>query len=343
MLWQGLPTSLLGQKISPELLSFRASYMGSDEARRALEAEIEKRGQASQKELGEFGFSDLARIGDEQTLKSINAQQRQMRLVHLNRFKIEVEDADTLLLKRKGIRGWFSEPVSVRLAGIDAPEVAAHPNDPMRAFRIWQEQPGGQAAKARLQELIGTGEGLQVAVSTGRKTYGRYLGAVVGPGGENLAVQLAREGMVSALPFGRPEEDIVPRSTTLAAERTAQKRRRGIWQYARYQAIAETTKVLGNDITYTTLADVTRMSGNLTMGAYGSFLHELGTDTNLTDVEREQARRFGKALRKSYGPRRLRERTSATLPAIVSLVMTPPITRFKVWASGVLLRSYATY
>ena len=106
---------------------------------------------------------------------------------------IRVIDGDTLHVDGK----------KIRLTGIDAPELSQTCRDAQA-----REWPCGQAAKARLIELVSRGE---VACSArGRDRYGRTL-ALCSAGGH-------------AVDYRRYSSDY------LAAEREARAARRGLWQ-----------------------------------------------------------------------------------------------------------------
>ena len=305
--YRGLPNSLMGQRIDPSLLWYRENIWNVGSARKEAELQIEANEQAHQGTLGEFAPSDFDQnIG---TVIGLNRRNAALRSIRLNQFAINVEDADTIVLRRKGAWGWAKSAlgigdIQIRLAGIDAPEVVhAGGGDPLEDIRIWQNQPGGEAAAEFLTKLTANQDNMSLIVDPTRKTYGRYLGVLAGESGQNINLQLLEAGAVSALPFGPTEWDILNRRSAAGAEAGARESGIGLWQYARYQAIHEANQAIGRDITYNLLTRMDKMSRNLSLGAYGSFLADFGGQVGqISDYERAMARRMGKALRKTHGP-----------------------------------------
>jgi len=305
-----LPTSLMGVPIDPRILKFRQEVIDNPEERAELEARLKEKAAAAQANLGDFTEDDFTSI-DLGSIEGLNLQNKNLRAINLSKFSIEAEDADTLTLQRKGLAGFFSDPIQVRLSGIDAPETASHSNDPMEEVRIWQGQAGGKWSTAAFQKLLAEQKNLSLVIDTQNKTYGRSLGTLIGDGNENINLELIRSGIVSALPFGKTETDVISRSEAAQAEKQAVSQDAGIWGFSRYRAIKEATNTLGNAITYNTLTEINKLSQNLTLGAYGSFLQGFGEQQRaLTPEETAISRRFGYALRKSHAQPRFQQRWS---------------------------------
>jgi hypothetical protein len=118
---------------------------------------------------------------------------------------------------------------------------------------------------------------------------------------KNLNIEEVRQGMVSALPFGSSSDDLVNRKAVAAAEQEAFQGKRGMWAMKRYQASQIVTGIIGQDITHNTLTRQDKMASNLYVGAYSTFLHNMGSQTGaLSEREMAQARTFGNKLRKTY-------------------------------------------
>jgi endonuclease YncB( thermonuclease family) len=307
--WRGLPSHLSGQEIDQAILSFRGGVWDDPELREELQERLRAREQEAQEKLGKLSPEELF-FANTSVITGINKKNEELKLVRLQRFWVDVEDADTLVLYRKSAAGALRRllgrgGISVRLAGIDAPEITAHEDDPLSEVRIFQEQPGGQEAAEFLRSRIEEDETLSLVVGTSRQTYGRYLGSVVSEAtGENLSLEMLRRGMVTALPFGPAEEDILARSEAATAEQEAQLDRRGIWAYKRYQAMAIAAEAIGRPITHNTLTRLDKISANLNLGAYTSYLQSLGSDMGeLSPEEIRLARRMGRKLRRTHGPR----------------------------------------
>ncbi|MCW4026748.1 MAG: thermonuclease family protein [Candidatus Bathyarchaeota archaeon] len=324
---EGLPTELMGQPIDPRILEFRRDVWDVPTKRRELERRTREAQAEAQAKLGQFQRSDFLSY-DRGSVAGVNAKREDLARVNLSNFVMNVEDADTILLRRKGMLPWIKSlfgrgQVSVRLAGIDAPETEGHGNDPIGFLRMWQEQPGGQEATAKLQSMIAAQENLNLVVSTGKQTYGRSLGVLVGDQNKNLNLELLRKGAATALPFGPASEDILERQYAARAEEVAWKHREGIWDYARFKAQRVAHRHIGRAITHNTLTNVQKLASNLNLGAYGSWLEGMGSQKReITWSEIEQAQTFGRSLRRSHGPpsprikRRSREGASAAREAL---------------------------
>ena len=303
-----LPTSLMGVDIDPKILAFRENVINNSDAFEELNEKLKELQAQAQASLGTFQESDFQELENVNDSTLVNLQN--LREVNLNKFNLSVEDADTLILKRKGFFNLFSDPIMIRMSGIDAPETAGHENDPMEMIRIWQSQPYGEKATESLRRLIEVVEDeedkpVRLFVDAKNQTYGRSLGALVSGEGLNLNLMLAREGMVSALPFGKRSEDIINREAIQEAQEYAQEHEYGIWKLARYKAIAESTSKIGQPITYNTFTEINRLGRNLNLGAYGSFLESLGEEEReLTPEEKQTSRRLGWSLAKTHGPER---------------------------------------
>jgi endonuclease YncB( thermonuclease family) len=301
--YQGLPSSLMGQQINPEILAFREEVMDVPKERRALKQQL--RAAQESVELGTLRKGDVGKL--KRAARALNLNNRNLREVDLDEFNLKVEDADTLLLERKGLSGWFSDPVQVRLTAIDAPEVSGHMGDPLESVRINQEQLYGKEATKQLKRLIEQQDDLSLVIDPSQKTYGRYLGALVGDK-SILNLELIKQGAVAALPWGDKSKEIISRESAAAYERQAREQERGMWGFARYKAVAAAEQRIGQNITANTLTRIDKLAQNLNLGALQSFLEELGDDRReLTQQEFHKAQRMGYALSKTHGVRRNRK------------------------------------
>jgi len=308
--YRGLPASLMGIPIDSRILEFRADVWDSESARAEVQQTIKERSAIAQAKIGVLGPSDLFSV-DLQTIEGMNDLHDGMKAVRLSRFAIDVEDADTIMLRRRGVVPWLKstvgmgEEVVIRLAGIDAPEVAGHANDPLAPFRIFQNQPHGEAAAWQLKSILQEQDELSLVVAENQKTYGRYLGALVGEEGMNINLELLRKGAVSALPFGPSRTDVVSRRAAEQAEGQAVASGTGMWSYSRYQAAKIASREIGRVTTHNTLTRLDKLGANLNLGAYGSFLAEMGAKQQPLSVwERKKAKQIGRALKRTHGPRK---------------------------------------
>ena len=125
---------------------------------------------------------------------------------------VRVFDADTILVQLAG-----GTHERVRLLGVDAPEV--------KGYR--EAEPGGEEAKARARELLGSGPvRLETdATADDRDGYGRLLRYVRLPDGRDLGRTLIEEGYARAyrrFTYSRKKE-------YLRHESRAREERRGLW------------------------------------------------------------------------------------------------------------------
>lgn len=105
---------------------------------------------------------------------------------------LRVIDGDTFVAEA---RIWPGQTVtvSVRLRGIDAPEIRS---------RCAAEKAAGERSREALQRLIGTAT-VKIRNITGGKYYGRVLADVATPGGEPVAAKLLKRALVRPYGGGR--------------------------------------------------------------------------------------------------------------------------------------------
>jgi endonuclease YncB( thermonuclease family) len=280
-----------GRTLDPRITEFREDIWSDSEKRKEVLAKIKEEERAAQEDLGAFNKDEvsitdtlLKGAGSNPTLK-----------VDISNFNISAEDADTLILKRKGLFNFFDNPIQVRLAGIDAPETSGHSNDPLGFIRFAQNQPMGEEATSRLQEIIDSSNNLSLYI-TGEKTYGRYLGAVQADN-QSIAQTLVSEGMVAALPFGKVEGDILNRETLRKAQEQAELEERGMWKLKRYKAIAAANEQLDTPLTYNTLTRLDKLASGDALASYATLLESMGEETGkLTVAQASEAASAGRSI-----------------------------------------------
>lgn len=277
----------MGQPIDPRILKFRSDVIDDPKERAKLQRELKEA--EAENNLGVFSKGDLSTAGN-------------LQKVNLSNFRLSVEDADTLILQRRGLSGIGSAPIQIRLSGIDAPEISGHSGDPLETVRINEDQPFGREAAKGFQSLIAGQKNLQLLIDPSQQTYGRYLGFLEGDKGLNLNIQAVREGLATALPFGEESEELISRQTLASAEREARSSRAGLWKLSRYQALEIAKEKTGQAITHNTLTRIDKLAQNLNLGAYESFLESFGSATKpLTESQQDTAARMGYVLRKTQG------------------------------------------
>jgi hypothetical protein len=157
--------------------------------------------------------------------------------------------------------------MQIRLAGIDAPEVA-HSNEAIGGLRYEQEQPFGETGRAVLDSILRSSPDAQILVDPTQDTYGRSLGVLMA-GGKNINLELVRQGAAAQLPFGEVSSDLIPRSQLAAAEMQAYSNKQGMWSSEYWQAYHRS---VSNDarVTFNTLTRIDKMADNMNLAALNS-------------------------------------------------------------------------
>lgn len=183
-------------------------------------------------------------------------------------YHMNMEDADTISLKRNfgggGFKDFFSgrkstQSMSVRLAGIDSPEVA-HGNR--------GAQPYAEAAKRIAQDMVSKAKNVEVVFDKSDSTYGRRVGVLYADG-VNVNLELIKRGAAAYLPYrskkGRPIYDT---QEFAAAQENAYKSKRGMWRTDFFNSYKQIAEASGQTVTFNTLASpdkVARSSSLMTM------------------------------------------------------------------------------
>ena len=146
-----------------------------------------------------------------------------------------VDDGDTVKL---------TDGRRVRLAGIDAPEVA-HPayNDRPAS----PAEPFGDASRAALQSILARSHNriLLRSGSAGEDRYGRTLAYLYTPAGQSIQQQLVADGLAMAV-YMPP--NLALSDCLTATEQAARQARRGIWGNAEYDPGIDTARGIPADV-----------------------------------------------------------------------------------------------
>ena len=211
-------------------------------------------------------------------------------------WKITADDADTVTIKRGGLRGALSSffgqnrGYSFRLAGLDAPET---PHGDRAA------QPWALESKAAFVQMLADSKNIEIIFDPKETTYGRALGAVFADG-RNLNIELVKRGLASHLPYGKARNAIIDYKTLEEAESRAYLASRGMWSQPWAKSFYEHSAASGNRVTFNTLAktqSVVKNKGTMQMitameqaQAQGTFspqaaalARELGSKYNVGD------------------------------------------------------------
>ena len=196
--------------------------------------------------------------------------------VNPNDWKLSVEDADTVTLKRRGVRssvarffGLDSQDYTFRLEGIDSTETS-HGSDSYHS-----PQPFASQAKTALAALY-EGKNLQIAFDPTNMTYGRNVGVVYGDG-KNLNLEEVKRGIAAHLPYGKRDKAHVNWDSFSYAQEKAVASSRGMWATPWAQTYNAFTEAAGTQITFDTFTKPSKMAKNY------------GTMSILTEMEHAQS------------------------------------------------------
>lgn len=199
------------------------------------------------------------------------------KVVDLNNYDINVEDADTIKLTKKGAGGLFgkdSKPISIRLAGIDAPESADHEAGDAPKHVFHQEQEFNKESTAMLKDMLSKQKTLQLVVNTKDSTYGRQLGVIVGDNNTNINLDLVKKGAVTALPWDGGS-DIMSKGSLNQAQKQAMKNNEGLWQGKRYKAEYLFGELTEGPLTHNTLTNIKKLAEDPNLAALASYLKNI--------------------------------------------------------------------
>lgn len=195
------------------------------------------------------------------------------KIIRKNEFDINVEDGDTITLKRKGsdnsalskFMGNNGGTFSFRLAGIDSPETA-------HADR--GAQPYAEASKAMLQDIISKGKDVRLIMRPDDSTYGRQV-AMLYVDGKNINLEMIKRGMASYLPFkSKGKAPIFDQKAFEKAQENAVKSKRGMWSTSYFQAYSEIVKGSGETLTFNTLANATKVAKSANLMSVYSIMNQ---------------------------------------------------------------------
>ena len=210
-------------------------------------------------------------------------------------WKVSADDADTILIKRGGIRGAISsffgqnQGYSFRLAGIDSPEVA-HANEGFHA-----PQPHGEESAIIFQRMLADSKSLQLVFDPKQTTYGRALGAVIADG-KNLNYELVKQGQAAFLPFGKSENAIIDYGPLKAMEARAHGANQGMWQTPWAQAFYDISQESRNRITFNTFTKPERIVESGAKLSALSLMEQAQAQGRYTEANAQAASEIGKQL-----------------------------------------------
>ena len=272
--WQGLYSAILPASLqfhSPESIDRRMDRyyrtIWQNPGRRLLEEqEIERRQKKLYQQQTLFDILEASPVEDPSVFEGINRSAGgKLYSITLNpdKYAYEFDDADTLVVKRKG---WHGMPngkgVSIRLAGIDSPEVGGHELDPLKPVRIAQNQPYGRVAANAFRTLLESQESLTMVFDPNQTTYGRHVGVLFGDQMQNLNLTLVKQGMAAYLPYGQAEGAVINRFQFGVAEQRAYALNKGMWKEPFWQAYKMHQGTSGKNVTFNTFTRMDKLADN---------------------------------------------------------------------------------
>lgn len=220
-------------------------------------------------------------------------------------WKITATDADTINVKRGGIRGAMSSlfgnnsGYDFRLAGIDAPETSHEGR---------AAQPHALAAKQMAAAMLENSNDLKLVFDPNNITYGRQVGTVI-TDGVNMNLDLVRRGGAAFLPFKKKgTEEMYKKNAFRAAEERARGNHTGMWSTPFFQAYSDINSISGKTITFNTLANTKKVAQNTQQMSVAAIMQAAQDNGNYGKDLKTQAAELGdriKGLEKKSGRTRV--------------------------------------
>ena len=189
-------------------------------------------------------------------------------------WKMEVEDADTVVVKRRGVVGALSSffggnsGYKFRLSGIDAPET-----EHQGGAGYHKAQPYANASTLAAKQMVENARNLKIVVDPKNITYGRMVGTVFADD-KNLNLEFIKRGMASYLPFKKKgTEEMYQASSYEAASKMAMASDRGMWKTPFFSAYKDLVQQSGKTITFNTLTQIDKISANASLMNIASVMH----------------------------------------------------------------------
>jgi len=186
--------------------------------------------------------------------------------VDLSNYKVSAEDADTIVLRKKGVTGAVSsffgmgEEFKFRMAGIDAPETAHGPGTGYKSA-----MPYADAGTVALQGMLAGGTNLELLVDPKNMTYGRQV-ATIFQDGRNLNLELVKRGYAAHLPFRKKGvKEMYNPQVFSRAEALAQGADRNMWSSPFFKAYEDIVAASGQTITFNTFTQPNKLARNSTL------------------------------------------------------------------------------
>lgn len=200
---------------------------------------------------------------------------------------VTVEDADTLTIQKGG------RDVSIRLAGIDAPETSHGGRS---------AQPFAEEAKALVSEMLANAKDVRIVTDNTDTTYGRQVGVVYADG-KNLNLELIKRGFAAYLPYkGKGKQPIYDQKAFKQAEEMAYKSNRGMWAENYFKAYKELSVASGQTVTFNTLANPEKVAQNSNYMSMLGIMEKAQREGGISSSLKEEIASIGKVINSSDKP-----------------------------------------
>lgn len=189
-------------------------------------------------------------------------------------WKVDVQDADTIVVKRGGVVGALqtffgaNRGYSFRLSGIDAPET-----EHAGGSGYHRAQPYAYAATEAAKQMVENARNLKLVIDPKNITYGRMVGTVFADG-RNLNLEFIKRGMASFLPFKKAgTQEMYNAASYEAASNLARASDRGMWGTPFFQVYADFVEQSGQTITFNTLTQIDKLAKSSSLMSLASMMH----------------------------------------------------------------------
>ena len=215
--------------------------------------------------------------------------------IDLSKYKITAEDADTITLQKRGVVNAISRffgakgGMSIRMAGIDAPETAHADRAAM---------PLAENSKIALQSMLNGGSNIELLIDPSNMTYGRTVGFAFADG-KNLNLELLRQGQAAYLPFRGKGKNYYNPAIFSRTQKLAQGSEKQMWGQGYYQAYRDIVAASGSTITFNTLVNPEKVAKNASLMSASALMRSAGDMGVYTPAMAMEAADIGDRLQRS--------------------------------------------
>jgi len=268
-----------GRNIAEEILDFRNEYILDKRNRDDLRGRLHQEQIKALARLGRFKGKEVHLATD---LPEFIHTNKKLYYVNTDDFKVTIEDADTLILKRRGLLNIFDKPIYIRVAGLDAPETEAHDLDPLSFVRWHQSQPMGEETTELSRDVYKNLS--RIYFNPSRLTYGRYVGVLTDDEGTNLNIKALEAGLGTELYWSR--DSLFNKSDLKNAEDFAKIRGNGLWQSTYWLA----EDYINHNITHNTLTRIDKLAEDANYAELETLLYDIENRGKITKEDRAKLR-----------------------------------------------------